>query len=117
MTPCACATCANRRAKDAGLAEAGYTVLDVGGTRACESCGHLVRVGEWPWCPHGTPSFTHIPDEIPGGMTVENMGPTPLTFYSKSEWRREMKARGLVNQVRHVGVQGSDKSPHTSRWV
>ena len=44
-------------------------------------------------------------------------GHEPMTFHSKSEWKREMKARGLVNQVRHVGVQGSDKSPHTQRWV
>jgi hypothetical protein len=84
----------------------------------CEECGQELVVGAWPWCPHGLGTPTVVDDSIPGGMTVENMGtPTPLTFYSKSEWRREMKARGLVNMVRHVPEQGSDKSAHTQRWV
>ena len=21
----------------------------------CEKCGHLLRLGEWPWCPHDPP--------------------------------------------------------------
>jgi len=62
-----------------------------------------------------TPSV--IGDDIPGGMTIENISKTPLTFYSKSEYRRALKERGLMNKVEHVGSQGSDKSPHTSRWV
>lgn len=86
---------------------------------ACPTCGQELVVGEWPFCPHGIPAraLTVIDDSIPGGMTIENMGPTPLTFYSKSDWRREMKARGLVNEVRHVGEPGSDKSKHTTRWI
>jgi hypothetical protein len=55
-------------------------------------------------------------DAIIGGFTDENLGPTPVTYYSKSERRRLMKERGLEEGVRHVGVQGSDKSPHTQRW-
>ena len=58
-----------------------------------------------------------VDDAIPGGMRIENMGPEPLTFHSKTEWRRAMHERGLVNQVRHVGKQGSDKSDHTTRWI
>ena len=87
----------------------------------CERCQQNTEVGEHGLyrCPlEPRPSSTTIiPDDIPGGMTIENMGPTPVTVYSKSEWRREMKARGLVNQVRHVGVNGGDKSPHTTRWI
>lgn len=56
-------------------------------------------------------------DEIPGGLVVENLGPEPVRVYSKSELRREVEARGLVPSVRHVGVPGSDKSPHTQRFV
>lgn len=56
-------------------------------------------------------------DDIPGGMTVENLGPEPVTVYSKSELKREAEMRGLVNRVQHVGVPGSDKSPHTQRFV
>jgi len=38
-------------------------------------------------------------------------------FTSKSELNREMAARGYQNHVVHLGSQGSDKSPHTSRWT
>lgn len=83
-----------------------------------------MQVGQWPFCRDGQGHETFVPahlavidDSIPGGMVIENMGPTPLTFYSKSDYRREMKARGLVNKVEHVGVPGTDKSPHTQRWV
>ena len=88
-------------------------------SETCERCHKALEVGEWPWCPHGrSTGLSVVDDSIPGGMTVENMGtPTPQTFYSKSEWRRAMKERGLVNMVRHVPEQGSDKSPHTQRWV
>lgn len=90
----------------------------------CETCGDEIRVGDWPFC---RPGRGHVPfvashlaiidDSIPGGMVIENMSATPMTFYSKSDWRREMKARGLTNKVEHVGVPGSDKSPQTSRWI
>ena len=79
-------------------------------------------IGSWPFC-RGTGSHgkgqtpTVIDDSIPGGMTIENMGPVPLTFHSKSEWRREMKARGLRQAVRHMPLPGTDKSEHTTRWV
>ena len=86
-------------------------------SETCEQCGRTVEIGEWPWCPHGTPNLVLADDSIPGGMTVENMGPTPVTFHSKSEWRRAMKERGLTNMVRHVPTQGSDKSRFTQRFL
>ena len=46
----------------------------------------------------------------------ENLGPEPVTLYSRSELRRELKARGLEEMVRHVPVPGTDKSPHTTSW-
>jgi hypothetical protein len=56
-------------------------------------------------------------DDIPGGLTIENLSHQPITFYSHSERRRYMKEHGIREHVRHVGEQGSDKSPHTTRWV
>lgn len=56
-----------------------------------------------------------IGDEIPGGMTIENLG--GKTFYSKREIAAEAKRQGLIPKVQHVGEQGSDKSPHTTRWI
>ena len=58
-----------------------------------------------------------IPDDIPGGMWVENLGPTPVQVFSKSQLRHEAEMRGLAPHVRHVGERGSDKSRFTSRWV
>ena len=83
----------------------------------CDQCGKELQIGDWPLCPHGRPSLKVIQDSIPGGLTIENMGHEPVTVYSHSERRDLMRARGLKEQVRHVGARGSDKSPHTSRWV
>lgn len=58
-----------------------------------------------------------IPDDIPGGLVVENLSAAPITVYSKSELRAQARARGLVPYVQHRPEQGSDKSKHTSRWV
>jgi hypothetical protein len=76
-----------------------------------------MEVGSWPYCPHGRPSFKVFQDSIPGGLWLENLGPEPVKVYSKSERKFEMEKRGLVESVRHIGEQGSDKSRHTSRWV
>ncbi len=42
---------------------------------------------------------------------------TPRRFRSRSELARAAKEKGLVNRVQHLGRQGSDKSPHTTRWT
>jgi hypothetical protein len=55
-------------------------------------------------------------DEIPGGLTCENYGPHPVTFYSHSERRAYMRAHGLREVVRHVPVPGTGASPHTTSW-
>lgn len=83
----------------------------------CDVCGKRVRVGDWPFCPHGVSTMKVIPDSIPGGLVLENLGPQPVKVYSHSERRMLMAKAGLREQVRHVGVPGTDKSPHTSRWV
>ena len=90
----------------------------------CDRCGDEIQTGDWPFCrpgrghePFVAANLAVIDDSIPGGMVIENMAHHPITFYSKSDYRREMKARGLINRVEHIGVPGTDKSPHTSRWI
>lgn len=85
----------------------------------CPKCGADVQVGEWPWCPHGRPRNFDIQtdEQWIGGKTFENLGHEPVTVYSRSELKREMQARGLEHAVRHVGLQGSDKNPNTTRWI
>lgn len=46
----------------------------------------------------------------------ENLGPEPIRIRSKAERRRIMKERGLEEFIRHTGVPGTDKSPHTTNW-
>lgn len=47
----------------------------------------------------------------------DNLGPSPIRIRSRSERRRLMAERGLVEFVRHVPVPGSDKSPNTTTWA
>lgn len=86
-------------------------------TDVCEKCGETLTVGSFPFCPHGRSNFVAHHDGIPGGLTIENLGHEPVTVYSHSERKAIMKARGLREQVRHVPLPGTDKSPHTTRWV
>lgn len=87
-------------------------------TRTCDKCGEPYAVGEWPWCPHGVPqNFTVQDDSIPGGMVIENLSPRPQTFYSKSDFKKAMELAGVEQKVQHKGVDGTDKSPHTVRWI
>lgn len=85
----------------------------------CEKCGQVINPGAFPFCPHGQKSevaFGVKGDEYPGGIWIENLGPKPVKVYSETERRMIMKKRGLVEFVRHTGVPGSDKSPHTTNW-
>jgi hypothetical protein len=55
-------------------------------------------------------------DEIPGGMWCENLGHEPVFVRSHSERRRIAKERGLTEAVYHVGIDGTDKAPHTQSF-
>lgn len=109
------------RLNTTGLTEA---EINTAHARICPACGATLTVGDWPFCRQGrghdpfiAKNLAVIDDTIVGGMVIENMASHPITFYSKSDYRREMKARGLINRVEHIGVPGRDTAPHTSRWV
>jgi hypothetical protein len=74
-----------------------------------------LTTGMWPWCPHERGSYTEIGDEWPGGgpRTFENMGDRPVTCDTKSDYRRELKARGLEEFVRWSGPGDQ----HVTRWA
>lgn len=78
----------------------------------CEKCGLALSVGDYPFCPHERGVASIRPDEIPGGMVVENGFDTPRKFYSHSEHRAALAARGLEIRAKWAG-------PHDkimSRW-
>ena len=61
-------------------------------------------IGEWPFCPHGFPlnGIGVINDELEGGPRwFDTMGHDPVYIASKSQWKREVEARQLVNVDKH----------------
>jgi len=88
----------------------------------CDRCFKPIADGEHgvgvcPFEPRSL-SASIITDEIPGGPRMfENLGDKEVYISTKSQLRAELQARGLRECVRHVGVQGSDKSKETQRWI
>lgn len=81
-------------------------------TTACEKCGHAIQLGEHPFCPHPPITGVHMaPDEIVGGVTLENWGPNPVTFYSYSEMRRYAVAHNIQIRETFAPAPGTDVDP------
>jgi putative FmdB family regulatory protein len=51
------------------------------------------------------------------GLTIENVGHEPQTFYSRSEYNRYLTENYIRPAVRHAPGKESDRSQHTTRWV
>lgn len=81
-------------------------------TDICQSCGRIVQIGDYPFCPHGKTGVGVIADDVPGGFTVENGFDQPTTFYSHSAHRKALAERGLEIKVRWAGPHDQ----HVSRW-
>lgn len=62
-----------------------------------------------------------IQDSIEGGVWIAhgigNPDGSPRQYFSKAEMAAEAKRRGLVNWVEHAPRKGTDRSPHTTRWI
>lgn len=82
-------------------------------TITCPECGVTYGIGGSPWCrdAHRTGASQAVPDDIPGGVWIHNMGHEPLFFTSQSAIDAAAKERGLIRMVRHV-----EGSPHTTDW-
>ncbi len=76
---------------------------------ACPSCGAAT---ERAW-------LSKPPVVIQDSMDHWQVNGTrdPIHFTSKQERRRWLKETNQCERVRHVGVNGTDKSPHTTRMV
>lgn len=79
----------------------------------CEHCGRTVVIGEWPFCPHGTPSGNAIEtnEQFIGGLTLENLGPDPVTVYSRTEFKQAMLTANVEQRIKWVP---GDK--HLQNW-
>lgn len=79
----------------------------------CETCGHEIQIGEWPFCPHQRPEFgshgvvgDEIDIEIRHGLCWDDG--TPRRFRSRKEMNDVAKAKGMVNMVRTATTPGPD---------
>lgn len=80
----------------------------------CLACGKIREVGDWPDCPHGQKTEHHaeyFPDEIPGGMMIENGVPHPVKVYSHSELRALRAKGGYVVKEKFCPTPGTDIDP------
>ena len=69
----------------------------------CDTCGTVLEIGMWPFCPHARGMSAVVPDDVPGGFIVENGFPEPTRFDSRSAHRNALATRGLEMAVRHAG--------------
>jgi hypothetical protein len=70
----------------------------------CESCGEVMAVGAWPFCPHPPPGkFNIVADDVPGGFIAENGFAEPRKFYSHSEHRAALAAEGVEIRAKWAG--------------
>lgn len=82
------------------------------GSVYCERCGQLLSVGVFPFCPHDSVRTFNIKrDEYPGGITLENYGPQPVTFYTESERLGYMKRHDLQQTEKFAAFPGTDRDP------
>lgn len=86
-------------------------IAPIGILPSCRTCGGPT---EKYW---GTSFPSVVGDEI--DETITNLTAQPQHFNSRSEKRLWLKMNGFQERVRHVGLpgEGSDKSPHTTRWT
>lgn len=69
----------------------------------CELCGAEVKIGSFPFCPHGESRTSAHGDDIEGGQWFENGFKTPRKFYSHSEHERALAEAGLEIRTRNAG--------------
>lgn len=86
-------------------------MINTQGEVCCDRCGVVLKVGDHPFCPHQSATTAIFRDEIPGGVTVENYGPQPMTFYSHSERREYMRTHGLQEREKFSPKPGTDIDP------
>lgn len=84
-------------------------------TAVCDKCGQEIHISDYPFCPHD-PAGPHgvIDDTLPGGARyLWNLGDKPVWCESKTDYRRLLAERGLVQDERRQ-YNRNDKSPWAS---
>lgn len=81
----------------------------------CERCGEEIRLGSWPFCPHGAvTSAAVIDDQLEGGPRFfEHLGHEPVWIETKSQLKAELDKRNL----RLMDKWGGESDRHLSNWA
>lgn len=66
----------------------------------CDRCGHALEIGDFPFCKgnasdHGKWNVNVIDDQLEGGPRRFDVLEGEPFIESKSQWKREIEARGL----------------------
>ena len=86
----------------------------------CEECDRetkrLILSGPRLLCQscHSRPTLersSYVQDDIPGGMTLENVGAEPVTVFSYSEMDRLLESRGLRRKEKWCPTPGTNRDP------
>ena len=59
----------------------------------CDKCGAELRIGEWPWCPHGDARY--FGEEPLEPYIDHNLGPEPIEIRTRGERRAIMSRNHL----------------------
>lgn len=87
-------------------------MIDDFGNVCCDTCGEMLEIGKFPFCPHDPIKEVYIErDEIPGGITLENYGRDPVTFYSHSQRKAYMVKHELNCKEKFAPFPGTDRDP------
>lgn len=87
-------------------------MISESGIVSCDRCGQPLNVGDYPFCPHTAAVSTAVfRDGIPGGVVVENYGPTPMRFDSHTDRRNYLAANGLQEKEKFCPMPGTDIDP------
>lgn len=71
-------------------------MTDQDSVETCPKCGGEIRVGFWPYCPHGEYRGGIIADALSGGgQWIENLDNSPVWVETKTQLRAEAAKRGL----------------------
>ena len=69
----------------------------------CEKCGEEIRIGEWPFCPHGD---VHFEVDAHEPIYYEHLSTDGETFTSNREKRKFMDKHGITEK---------ENNPHRTR--
>ena len=83
----------------------------------CEKCQKPIGIGNFPFCPHGPVGQGGIIDDtLPGGARwMHNLGDEKVWVETKTQYKKELASRGLVQAEWCNTYNKQDKSPYATR--